>query len=160
MFCLLSFPLPNTFSFPYVFLCFSSNTLRFPLTVGLLFGTYISIRHVELFDPSRFLGTMASADFLPFVVTADFSVGKTSRDKPILFPRPTCSVYAIGLRLPLGLRCLLPTYPPITPSYRVPVRQATISLSLLLAYTSRCIPWESLSGWSVTTSLRTFTAEL
>jgi hypothetical protein len=37
--------------------------------------------------PKFFLGTMASADFLPFVVTADFSVGKTSRDKPILFPR-------------------------------------------------------------------------
>ena len=68
-------------------------------------------------------------------------------------------VYIIGLRLPLGLRCFASTYPPITPSLRVSVRQATISLSLRLACTSRCIPWESLSGWSVTTSQRTFTAE-
>ena len=128
-------------------------------TVGLLFGTYISIRHFELFDPSRFLGTMVSADFSQFVVTTDSSAHETSRDKSMFFPRPTCSVYAIGLRLPFGLRCLEPTYPPITPSYRVPVRQATISLSLLSAYTSRRTPWESLSGWSVTTSRWTFTTE-
>ena len=128
-------------------------------TVGQIFGTYISIRHFELFDPSQFLGTMVSADFSQFVVTTDFSACETSRDKSMLFPRPTCSVYAIGLRLPFGLRCPWPTCPPIAPSYRVPVRQATISLSLLSAYTSRRKPWESLSGWSVTTSQRTFTAE-
>ena len=128
-------------------------------TVGLLFGTYISIRHFELFDPSRFLGTMVSADFSQFVVTTDSSAHETSRDKSMFFPRPTCSVYAIGLRLPFGLRCLAPTYPPVAPLYRVPVRQATISLSLLSAYTSRRTPWESLSGWSVTTSRWTFTTE-
>ena len=128
-------------------------------TVGLIFGTYISIRHFELFDPSRFLGTMVSADFSQFVVTTDFSAYETSRDKPILFPRPTCPVYTIGLRLPFGLRCFWPTYPPITPLYRVSVRQATISLSLLLAYTSRCKPWESLLSSSVTTPQWTFTAE-
>ena len=35
--------------------------------------------------------------------------------------------------------------------YQVSVRQATISLSLLLAYISRCKPWESLWGSSATT---------
>ena len=37
-------------------------------------------------------------------------------------------------------------------SYQVSVRQATISLSLLLAHTSQCKPWESLWGSSATTS--------
>ena len=64
-----------------------------------------------------------------------------------------------SLRLPFGLRCLSPTYPPITPSYRVPVRQATISLSLLSPCTSWHKPWESLLGWLVTTSQWTFTTE-
>ena len=40
--------------------------------------------------------------------------------------------------------------------YQVSVRQATISLSLLLAYTSRCKPWESLWGSSATTPLVDF----
>jgi len=35
-------------------------------TVGQIFGTYILIRHFELFGPSQafFLGTTTSADFL------------------------------------------------------------------------------------------------
>ena len=160
----VSFPLPNTFYLPMSFVL-PLKYASVSHTVGLLFGTYISIRHFELFDPSRFLGTMVSADFSQFVVTTDSSVRETSRDKPLLFPQArnllgsSCSVYAIGLRLPFGLRCLRPTYPPIAPSYRVPVRQATISLSLLSAYTSRRKPWESLSGWSVTTSRWTFITE-
>ena len=40
--------------------------------------------------------------------------------------------------------------------YQVSVRQATISLSLLLACTSRCKPWESLWGSSATTPLMDF----
>ena len=40
--------------------------------------------------------------------------------------------------------------------YQVSVRQATISLSLLLACTSRCKPWESLWGSSATTPLVDF----
>ena len=40
--------------------------------------------------------------------------------------------------------------------YQVSVRQATISLSLLLACTSRHKPWESLWGSSATTPLVDF----
>ena len=39
-------------------------------------------------QPFTYYGTMASADFLQFVVTmVNFTTCKTSRDKPILFPR-------------------------------------------------------------------------
>jgi hypothetical protein len=40
--------------------------------------------------------------------------------------------------------------------YQVPVRQATISLSLLPVYPSRCKPWESLWGSSATMPLAEF----
>ena len=40
--------------------------------------------------------------------------------------------------------------------YQVSVRQATISLSLLLAHISRCKPWESLWGSLATTPLGDF----
>ena len=40
--------------------------------------------------------------------------------------------------------------------YQVSVRQATISLSFLLAHTSRCKPWESLWGSLATTPLGDF----
>ena len=40
--------------------------------------------------------------------------------------------------------------------YQVSVRQATISLSLLLAHISRCKPWESLWGSLATTPLVDF----
>ena len=43
---------------------------------------------------------------------------------------------------------------------KLPVRQATISLSLLLACSSRFKPWESLSGSLATTPLGTFTQGL
>ena len=49
---------------------------------------------LKLFGPSRLCGTMASADFLQFVVTMASlcfalanSTCKTSRDKPLTFPR-------------------------------------------------------------------------
>jgi len=43
---------------------------------------------------------------------------ETSRDKPASLSSSTCLIYAHGLRLPLGLRCILPAYPPCTPSIR------------------------------------------
>ncbi len=43
--------------------------------------------------------------------------------------------------------------------YRISVRRATISLSLLLACTSQYKPWESLSSSSVATPMWTFTIE-
>ena len=79
-----------------------------------------------------------------------------SRDKPASLSSSTCLIYAYGLRLPLGLHCIWPAYPPHTPYYQVSIRQATISLSLLLTCTSRCKPWESLWGSSATTPLVDF----
>ena len=79
-----------------------------------------------------------------------------SRDKPASLSSSTCLIYAYGLRLPLGLHCILPAYPPHTPYYQVSIRQATISLSLLLTCTSRCKPWVSLWGSSATTPLVDF----
>ena len=100
---------------------------------------------------------MASADFSQFVVTtADETVCETSRDKPVGLSSSTCLIYAYGLRLPFGLHCFVSAYPPQTPYYQVSVRQVTILLSLLLAHTSRCKPWESLWGSSATTPLADF----
>ena len=81
---------------------------------------------------------------------------ETSRDKPASLSSSACLIYACGLRLPFGLRCLLPAHPPHSPYYQVSVRQVTISLSLLLAHTSRCRPWESLLGSLATTPLVDF----
>ena len=100
---------------------------------------------------------MASADFSQFVVTTvDETVCETSRDKPASLSSSTCLIYAYGLRLPFGFHCFTPAYPPQTPYYQVSVRQATISLSLLPTYTSRCKPWESLWGSLATTPLVDF----
>ena len=67
----------------------------------------------------RLSPTMASADFSQFVVTtADDSVCETSRDKPVSLSSSTCLIYTHGLRLPFGLRCLEPAYPPYTPYIR------------------------------------------
>ena len=49
--------------------------------------------------------------------------------------------------------------PAIYAFYRVSVRRATISLSLLLACTSRYKPWEPLTNSLVTTPMWTFTTE-
>ena len=55
-------------------------------------------------------------------------------------------IYLHRLRLPFGLRGVLPTYPLYKPYYQVSVCQATILLLLLLAHTSRCEPCKSLLG--------------
>ena len=43
---------------------------------------------------------------------------ETSRDKPASLSSSTCLIYAHGLRLPFGLRCLRSAYPPCTPYIR------------------------------------------
>ena len=43
---------------------------------------------------------------------------ETSRDKPASLSSSTCLIYAHELRLPLGLYCSLPAYPPCTPYIR------------------------------------------
>ena len=48
----------------------------------------------------------------------DSTACETSRDKPASLSSSTCLIYAHGLRLPLGLRCVLPAYPPCTPYIR------------------------------------------
>ena len=63
--------------------------------------------------------TTASADFSQFVVTtANETVCETSRDKPVSLSSSTCLIYAHELRLPFGLRCFEPAYPPCTPYIR------------------------------------------
>ena len=63
--------------------------------------------------------TTASADFSQFVVTtANETVCETSRDKPVSLSSSTCLIYAHKLRLPFGLRCFEPAYPPCTPYIR------------------------------------------
>lgn len=57
-----------------------------------------------------------------------------------------CPIYALRLRLPFGLHCLLPTYPFNTPCYRISVHLATISLLLILSHTSQCKSCKSLSS--------------
>ena len=103
----------------------------------------------------RTLSTTASADFSRFVVTTlNFTACETSRDKPpASLSSSICLIYTHRLQLPFGLRCLRSAHPPCT---QVSVRQATISLFLLLAHTSRCKPWESLWGSSATTPLVDF----
>ena len=79
---------------------------------------------VILFSPSATpisgpLPTMASADFSQFVVTTvSFTACETSRDKPASLSSSTRLIYTHGLRLPLGLRCLVPAYPPCAPYIR------------------------------------------
>jgi len=98
--------------------------------------------------------TTASADFSQFVVTtANGTVCETSRDKPVSLSSSTCLIYAHGLRLPFWTSLRFASLSTVYALYQVSVRQATISLSLLLACTSRCKPWESLSGSTATTPL-------
>ena len=57
--------------------------------------------------------TTASADFSQFVITtANEAVCETSRNKPASLSPSTCLIYAYGLRLPFGLYCFQPAYPP------------------------------------------------
>ena len=84
----------------------------------------------------RTLPTTASADFSQFVVTtvnvtayetsrgaqrpvdAGFAPTEAERRKSVNLSSSTCLIYAHGLRLPLGLRCLKPAHPPCTPYIR------------------------------------------
>ena len=67
----------------------------------------------------RAMPTTASADFSQFVVTAaNETVCETSQDKPASLSSSACLIYARGLRLPFGLHCFLPAYPPRTPHIR------------------------------------------
>ena len=78
---------------------------------------------VTLFGPSatpiselrllRLLLTSHSSLLLRYIPACE-----TSRDKPASLSSSTCLIYAHGLRLPLGLRCLRPAYPPCTPYIR------------------------------------------
>ena len=43
---------------------------------------------------------------------------ETSRDKPASLSSSACLIYTHGLRLPLGLRCLMPAYPLCAPYIR------------------------------------------
>ena len=114
---------------------------------------------VMLFSPLALLPTMASADFSQFVVTTKYIPPVRSHGIS------SCSflVYPPDLRTwvtaTFGALLLLANSPAIYALYQVSVRRATISLSFLLACTSRCKPWESLSSSSVATPMWTFTTE-
>ena len=88
----VSFPLPNTFFHPMLFVL----PLKYASVshlVGQIFGTYITIRHFELFSPSQvFLVLWLLLTSCSSIVHHCTGLGfafwnKTSRDKPILFPR-------------------------------------------------------------------------
>ena len=95
--------------------------------------------------------TSASADFSAFVVTIRSRTAETSRDKPYIFHRLLARFTHQGYGHLWELRCLLPTCPLDTPSYLIPVRQATISLLLPLPQPSPIEACKSLLGSSVTT---------
>ena len=101
--------------------CAVSAHLRFAIP-----AVRYSMKHtfdytVQPFGKARFraMPTTAFADFSQFVVTtANETVCETSRDKPVSLSSSTCLIYAHGLRLPLGLHCSMPAYPPCTPFIR------------------------------------------
>ena len=102
----------------------------------------------------RLSPTMAFADFSQFVVTTDDdSVCEISRDKPASLSSSACLIYALWVTVAFWTSLLSASLSAIDALYQVSVRQVTISLSLPLAYTSRCKPWESLWGSSATTPL-------
>ena len=104
----------------------------------------------------RLLPTMASADFSQFVVTMTFA----SPVRPRGISRQSFLVYLPDLRtwvtIAFGTSLPYASLSAMYALYQVSVRQATILLSLLLACTSRCKPWESLWGSSATTPLVDF----
>ena len=105
----------------------------------------------------RAVPTMASADFSRFVVTtANGTAHETSRDKPASLSSSTCLIYAHRITVAFWTSLLLASLSAMYALYQVSVRQATISLSLLLAHTSQCKPWELLWGSSATTPLVDF----
>ena len=106
----------------------------------------------------RITPTMASADFLQFVVTTAELSARPHGISPDSFP-----IYPLDLRT--GVTVAFWTLMPLAilsgqPAlYQVPVRRAMDSLLLLLACTSRCKPCKSLSDSSATTLLGTSTQE-
>ena len=79
-------------------------------------GMDIQHAHFQFSNISAFL---LQPDFSQFVVTTEsVTACETSRDKPASLSLSTCLIYAHGLRLPLGLRCLRSAYPPCTPYIR------------------------------------------
>ena len=104
----------------------------------------------------RLMPTMASADFSQFVVTMTFA----SPVRPRGISRQSFLVYLPDLRtwvtIAFGTSLPYASLSAMYALYQVSVRQATILLSLLLACTSRCKPWESLWGSSATTPLVDF----
>ena len=115
------------FSFPFPWirpkLCSTCSFTFCPSCCQVFHGAYIWLHGyiVQPFSNAHFraLPTTASADFSQFVVTTVSSTAcETSRDKPASLSSSTCLIYAHGLRLPLGLRCVLPAYPPCTPYIR------------------------------------------
>ena len=104
----------------------------------------------------RLAPTMASADFSQFVVTMTF----VSPVRPHGISRQSFLVYLPDLRtwvtVAFWTSLRFASLPTKYALYQVSVRQATISLFLLLACTSRCKPWESLWGSSATTPLVDF----
>ena len=103
--------------------CAVSAHLRFALPAVRYSMEHTFDYTVTLFSPSatsiselcllRLLLTSHSSLLLRYI-----SVCETSRDKPASLSSSTCLIYAHGLRLPFGLRCLWPAYPPCTPCIR------------------------------------------
>ena len=99
---------------------------------------------VILFSPSatpisRLCLLTASADFSQFVVY--YGISPPVRPHGIslpVFPRLPCLIYAYGVTVAFWTSLSAVSFPPMYALYQVSVRQATISLSLLLAHTSRC----------------------
>ena len=103
--------------------CAVSAHLRFALPAVRYSMEHTFDYTVTLFSPSatsiselcllRLLLTSHSSLLLRYIPACE-----TSRDKPASLSSSTCLIYAHGLRLPFGLRCLWPAYPPCTPCIR------------------------------------------
>lgn len=101
--------------------------------------------------------TSASADSSAFVVTMVMSTtAEVSRDKSYIFHRLLARFTHQGYGCLWELRCFMPSCPLDSPSYRISVRQATISLSLLLSQASPLETCESLCGSLATTPVVDF----
>ena len=146
---LLSVPTDSPYVLQYLLIYVSPFLLS-----GIPWGIHLITRlHCSAL---RLAPTMASADFSQFVVTMTF----VSPVRPHGISRQSFLVYLPDLRtwvtVAFWTSLLLASLSAIDALYQVSVRQVTISLSLPLAYTSRCKPWESLWGSSATTPLVDF----
>ena len=138
---------------PYVARCLLMYVSLFPLS-GIPKGIHLIAR--LRCSALRLAPTMASADFSQFVVTTAF----VPPVRPHGISRQSFLVYLPDLRLWVTVAFwTLLSFASLSAKdalYQVSVRQATISLSLLLACTSQYKPWESLWGSSATTPLVDF----